>query len=114
MSYRREFNEHWTVLTNITPADGTTTLVPAPAAGQALMVQVLTVALTTSAAQAFDVESANGAVEVFKAPASLAVGTYGVDVGPVGVALPEAQALQYTATAGVGVTLSGFGYVRKL
>lgn len=108
--------EIWTLVTNIATTDGQTELVAAPGAGFALVVQVLTVTITTSAAQDFDIEDDGASpVELFKAPASLAVGTYGVDAGPVGRRLTENTALEYhPAAAGVGLTLSGFGYVRKL
>ncbi len=50
-------------------------------------------------------------VELFKAPASLAVGAYPVDPGPEGHALTANEALKYVATAGVGLTISGYkGY----
>lgn len=107
--------QHWSFVTNIATTDTDITLVAAPATGRTLVVQVLTVAITTSAAQAVNIEdaSASGAVQVFRAPASLAVGTYGVDAGPLGVALTAATALEWDAVAaGVGATVSGFGYIR--
>ena len=92
---------------------GTTALVAAPTGGRQLVVQACTVAITTSAGQAFDIEDGNGTVEVFKAPASLAAGTYVVDAGVLGIALTANTSLRYTATAGVGLTVSGFGYYRE-
>lgn len=103
----------WSFATPIGTGTGNTTLVAAPTSPRTLMVQSLTVVITTSAAQAFDIESSGGGVEIFKAPASLAAGTYPVDCGPLGVALTAGEALQYTATAGVGLTVSGFGYIRE-
>lgn len=115
MSYDRPFNEQWSFVTPILTTDGDVTLVAAPGANRTLMVQVLTVAITTSAAQAFDIEDSGASpVEIFKAPASLAAGTYGVDAGPLGKALTVNTALEFdTAAAGVGATISGFGYVKE-
>jgi hypothetical protein len=101
---------------NIATGTGDTTLVSAPGAGRSLVVQVLTVTITTAAAQAFDIEDsdASAPVELFKAPASLAAGTYAVDAGPLGKALTANTALEFdTAAAGVGLTISGFGYIRE-
>jgi hypothetical protein len=115
VSYRHSLETEWVVNAQITTGTGDTDLVAAPGSGYALVVQVLTVCITTAAAQAFDLEDASGTVEVFKAPASLAVGTYGVDFGHQGRVLTENEKLYYNAAAaGVGVTISGFGYVRKL
>lgn len=99
--------------TPIAVGTGTTTLVAAPGAGRNLVVQGLIVAVTTSAAQAFDIEDGDGTIEVFKAPSSLAAGVYAVDPGVLGVALTANTTLRYTATAGVGLTVSGFGYIRE-
>ena len=113
MSYEHAYTESFGFSTPITTATGNTTLVAAPGANRQIMVQALTIVVTTSAAQAFDIESSDAATEGFKAPASLAVGTYPVDCGRLGQALPVNTALQYTATAGVGLTISGFGWIRE-
>ena len=111
MAYRHAFTEQFEFVQPITTATGTTTLVAAPGAGRRLRVQGLMICVTTAAAQAFDIEDDAGTVELFKAPASLTVGAYPVDPGPQGHPLTANKALQYTATAGVGLTVSGFGYV---
>ena len=100
-------------VTQIGTGTGDTELVAAPGAGRKLAVQSLTVTITTAAAQAFDIEDDGSTpVEIFKAPASLAAGTYAVDAGPLGIALTANTALQFdTAAAGVGATISGFGYI---
>lgn len=113
MSYDKVYTEKFAFSTPIATGTGTTSLVASPGAGRKLRVQALTLCITTAAAQAFDVEDSGGTVELFKAPASLAVGTYACDMGPLGVALTAATALNYTATAGVGLTISGFGYVQE-
>lgn len=111
MSYYVASAKQFAFMTPIGTGAGNTTLVAAPGANRQLAVQSLTICITTSAAQAFDIESADGVTELFKAPASLAVGLYGGDAGRTGVRLPSNTALQYTATAGVGLTVSGFGWV---
>jgi len=107
--------QKWGFATPIGTGVGDTELVAAPGADRTLVVQGLTIAITTAAAQAFDIEDDSATpVEIFKAPASLAVGTYGADMGVLGVALTENTALQFdTAAAGVGCTISGFGYIRE-
>ena len=113
MAYDKAFTHKFEFVKNITTAMGNTTLVAAPGAGKRLVLQALMVCVTTSAAQAFDIEDSSGSIEVFKGPASLAVGAYPVDPGPVGHDLTNNEALQFTATAGVGATLSGFGYIKE-
>mgnify|MGYP001593595327 CR=1 FL=1 len=115
MPYTKPFQEQWAFVTSITTATGDTTLVAAPGAGRRLRVQVLTVCITTSAAQAFNIEDDGASpVQVFVAPASLAAGVWSVDCGPLGVALTTNTALQFdTAAAGVGALISGFGYVEE-
>lgn len=100
---------------NIATTDGDTELVAAPGASRRLRVQGLVVTITTSAAQAFDIEDDGGSpVELFKAPASLAVGNYIVDGGGLGISLTTNTALQFdTASAGVGATISGYGYIQE-
>jgi hypothetical protein len=113
-AYGKEFNEKFEFVTCITTGVGTTTLQAAPGANRRIYLQALMVCVTTAAAQAFDIEDSSGTVEVFKAPASLAVGAYPVDPGPLGHPLTTNEALQFTASAGVGLTLSGFGYIREM
>ncbi len=105
----------WAFCTPIATATGNTTLVAAPAAGRALVVQKLTVSITTAAAQAFDIEDSDGTVELFKAPASLAAtgNPFVFDLGPLGVTLTAATGLVYTATAVVGLTVAGHGYIKE-
>ena len=94
--------------------DGDTEIVATPGSGKTLYIEHLTVTITTAAAQAFDIEDDGGSpVEIFKAPASLAVGSYYVNHGPLGFPLTANTALQYDcAAAGVGLTVSGYGHVR--
>jgi hypothetical protein len=114
VSYHHGYTQEFTFATPITTGTGDTTLVAAPGAGRRLRVQALTVCVTTAAAQAFDLEDTSGTVEVFKAPASLAVGTYAVDMGRQGVPLTTNEALVFnTAAAGVGATISGFGWIQE-
>ena len=103
----------WSFIKHIGTGDGDTELVAAPGAGRKLVLQGLTIALTTAAAQAFDIEDDGGTpVELFKAPASLAAGTYAVDAGALGVSCTANTAIQFdTAAAGVAATISGFGYI---
>ena len=107
--------EHWAFSTPIGTGVGDTTLQAAPGAGRSLMVQRLTVVITTAAAQAFDIEDSDGTVELFKAPASLAAtATVILDYGPLGVALTANTGLVFnTAAAGVGLTIAAHGYVRE-
>ena len=113
MSYDKVYTEKFEFVKPITTGVGTTSLVAAPGAGRRLVVQALMVCVTTAAAQAFDIEDSSGTVELFKGPASLAVNAFPVDPGPLGHELTINEALQYTATAGVGCTLSGFGYIKE-
>lgn len=111
MSGGESGRQRWSFCTPIATSAGDTDLVAAPTAGRKIVVQHLTVTITTAAAQAFDIEDNSGTVEIFKAPASLAVGSYYVNLGPLGVALTAAEKLYFnTAAAGVGVTISGWGY----
>lgn len=82
--------------------------------GRTLMVQSLTINVTTSAAQAFDVESSDTGTALFSAPASLAVGVYSMDFGPLGFAIEAGEGIDWdAAAAGVGASVSGFGYYRE-
>jgi hypothetical protein len=100
----------WAVVTNIATGTGTTTLLASHGVGKQIVVQGLLVVITTTAAQAFDIEDSAGTVELFKAPASLGAGAYPVDAGVLGKFLTTNTGLVYTATAGVGLTISAFGY----
>lgn len=114
-AYGFDTSPKWSFAKNIAAADGDTSLQATPGATSTLMVQGLIVNITTAAAQAFDIENdgAGTIVELFKAPASLAVGSYAMDFGPLGIALAQNTALEYdTAAAGPGLSISGFGYVR--
>lgn len=113
MAWRHGYTKNFEFVENITTATGNTTLVAAPGAGKRLRVQSLIVCVTTTAAQAFDIEDSSGTVELFKAPTSLAVGTFPVDPGPEGHGLTANEALVYTATAGVGLTISGWGWIQE-
>jgi hypothetical protein len=113
MAWRHGFAEEFSFCTPITTGTGNTTLVAAPGAGRTLRIQALTICVTTAAGQAFDIEDSATTIELFKAPASLAVGTYACDPGPLGKALTAATGLVYTATAGVGLTVSGFGWIQE-
>lgn len=112
MSRRHGFTEEFQFCKHIATAAGNTTLVATPGASRALCIQELLVTVTTAAAQAFDVEDTSGTVELFKAPASLAVNTYGVTGGPNGIQLTSNEALVFTASAGVGLTISGYGWIK--
>ena len=114
--YVKTFQQQWSFVQIIDTGTGDTTLVVAPGDGKRLRVQVLTVCITTAAAQAFTIEdsSASGAVQLFAAPATLAAGTWSVECGPLGVPLSTNTALEFdTAAAGVGATISGFGYIEE-
>jgi hypothetical protein len=113
MAWRHAFAEEFSFSTPITTGTGTTTLVAAPGAGRRIRVQALTLTLTTVAAQAIDIEDTSGTVEILKIPASAPVGVYPSDPGPLGVALTANEALKYVATAGVGCTISGFGWIQE-
>ncbi len=113
MAWRHAYAQEFAFSQPITTAMGDTTLVAAPGAGRTLRIQGLTICVTTSAGVAFDVEDGAGTVELFKAPASLAVGTYAVDPGPLGAALTTNSGLVYSSSGGAGVTISGFGWVQE-
>ena len=115
MAYDKAFTHKFEFVKNITTAMGNTTLVAAPGAGKRLVLQALMVCVTTSAAQAFDIEDSDGTVELFKAPASLAAtgNPFTFDMGELGVALTANTGLVYTATAGVGLTVAAHGYIKE-
>lgn len=56
-------------------ADASKTIVAAPGANKRIVVHRADMSITTSAAQAIDLEDTSGTVEVYKGGASLAVGT---------------------------------------
>jgi hypothetical protein len=105
-------DKRWSIATPIAVATGDTDLVAAPGAGLQIVVEKLIVTITTAAAQAFDIEDASGTVEVFKAPASLAAGSYIIEPGHPGKYLTANEKLYFnTAAAGVGLTISGYGRI---
>ena len=86
------------------------TLVAAPGTGKTLVVQAMTIAMTVAAAATCTIGSTNTAL--FAIPASLPVGTYGWDCGVIGKKLTLEEALLWDASAaGIGATISGFGYI---
>lgn len=100
----------WSFVKHIAAAAGDTDLLAAPGANRATVVESLVVTITVAAAQAFDIEDNSGAVELFKAPASLAVGNYFVKAGPLGIQLTTNEKLIFnTAAAGVALTISAYG-----
>ncbi len=115
MAWRHAYAKEFAFCVPITTAMTTTELVAAPGAGHRLMVQALTICVTGTAAIAFDIEDSDGTVELFKAPISLAVGTYACDPGPFGVPLTTNTALRiFIADPGLQLTVSGFGWVQEL
>lgn len=107
--------QSFSTVTVVATSDGDTDLVAAPGAGKTLVLQKLTVAVTTAAAQTFRIEDKGSSPKIFfSAPASLAVGFYTLDFGPLGVAVSEANAALEVdvAAAGVGMTIAVHGYVR--
>lgn len=96
--------------TIIATTDGTITLVAAPGAGRTIAIQRLVINITTAAAQTFTITG--GSVNVFSAPASLPQGVWlPVDCLTVGKPVTANSALQFVpAAAGVGATITGFGY----
>lgn len=114
-AYGYDGSARWSAVKNIATGDGTTTIQAAPGAGRTLMVQHMSFEVTTLAAQAFDIEDTGSSpVELYKAPASLAVGGYGGDHGPIGIALTANTGLEYhPAAAGVQLTVRAYGYIRE-
>ena len=85
------------------------TLVADPGTTATLVVQSMTISITVANAATVAI---GGATDLFAVPASLAVGTYGWDAGPLGVKMAESEALLWNASAaGVGATITGFGYI---
>ena len=108
--------KRFTFLQVIGTGDGDTDLLTAPATGETLWVQHITVTIVTAAAQAFRIEDKGASpVIFFSAPASLAAGSYYVKLGPVGFpASTSAVTLEFdTAAAGVAAVISGWGYIRS-
>jgi len=104
--------QNFSVAVNILVGSGTTTIQASPGANARLVVTRMSVAITTSAAQSFDIESSGGTVELYKAPASLAVGLVFMGDMFQGVPLPVNEALQYTpSAAGVGATIWAEGWI---
>lgn len=106
--------ERFAFCKSIAATDGDTDLMTAPGTGKTLWLQYLTVNIVTAAAQAFRIEDKGASPQVyFSAPASLAVGNYIVNLGPIGVAASaSATTLEFdTAAAGVACIVSGWGYM---
>jgi hypothetical protein len=115
MAFAHGFSKTFEFVANISTATGTTTLVAAPGAGKALRIQSLIICLTTTSVQTFDIEDTSGTVELFKAPASLAIGPWPIDAGPLGHPLTTNEALRYVpSAAGSGLTISGWGWVWEI
>jgi hypothetical protein len=108
-------SKQFAFIKSIATGDGDTDLMTAPATGETLWVCQINVTIVTAAAQAFRIEDKGGSpIVYFSAPASLAVGTYNVPLGPMGVAVSaSATTLEYDcAAAGVACVVSGWGYIR--
>lgn len=104
----------WSFVTTVVVGTADYTLVAAPGAGRAIVVQKLCVNITTANAATFAIEDSTTGTDLFAGPASLAVGYYEVDAGPLGVAIGTNQALEWDASAaGIGATVSGYGYYRE-
>src|SRR3990167_6528794 len=104
--------KRFTFLKVIGTGDGDTDLLTAPATGETLWVQHITVTIVTAAAQPFIVADKGGSpVTFFSAPASLAAGSYYVKLGPVGFPVStSAVTLEFdTAAAGGAAVISGWG-----
>jgi len=85
---------------------------PAPGVGQALYIRRITVTIFTSAAQAVDIESSDGAVELIKAAASLAAGIQLHYGSHHGIKLPDNTALvAQPVAAGVAALVTAEGYI---
>lgn len=107
---------NWTSTVNMLVGDASKAIQATPGVGYRLNVTKLILNVTTSAAQVFDIESVGGVTELFKAPASLAVGNYIIidSEGP-GVSLPENTGLSVVpAAAGVGATVFAEGDIEHL
>lgn len=108
------FSTHspWCVGVAFVAGDTTKDLKAAPGAGAALVITNVWISITTSAAQAFDIEDNNGTpVEVAKFGASLAVGVYQLWMEK-GIQLTANKKLVYTpAAAGPAGFIVVEGYV---
>jgi len=107
--------QNWSANVQMLAADAGKAIQATPGVGYRLNVTRLIVIVTTPAAQTVDIESVGGAVELFKAPVSLPVGTYiAVDSEGPGIALPENTGLSAIAVAGVGMTIFAEGDIEHL
>lgn len=104
-------NQPWVKSVVMSAADTTKEIMPAPGTDKALYVKRITITIFTSAAQAVDVESGDGALELIKAAASLAAGVqlhYGSNQG---IKLPNNTSLRaQPAAAGVAMLVCAEGY----
>lgn len=91
--------------------DSTKEIQATPGADRALYIRRITFTVVTSAAQAVDVESSDGAVELIKSAASLAAGTQLFFGSRKGFKLPDNTALRVQpAAAGVAALVVAEGY----
>jgi hypothetical protein len=110
-----DYSKKFAFVKSIATSDGDTDLLTAPATGETLWVCQINVTIHTAAAQSFRIEDKGSSpIVYFSAPNSLAVGTYNVPLGPMGVAVSaSATTLEFdTSAAGVGCIVSGWGYIR--
>ncbi len=110
-----DYSKRFAFIKVITASDGDTDLLTAPPTGETFWVQQINVTIVTAAAQTFRIEDKGASpVVYFSAPASLAVGTYNIPLGPLGVAASAAATtLEYDCSAaGVAAVISGWGYIR--
>lgn len=92
--------------------DTTKEVQAAPGAGKALYIRRITLTVVTAAAQAVDVESSDGTVELIKAALSLAAGTQLFFGSRKGFKLPDNTALRVQpAAAGVAALVVAEGYI---
>jgi hypothetical protein len=105
-------NQPWSAAVPFAAGDASKTIKATPGAGKALVITRYHVYITTSAAQAIDLEDTSGTVEVAKFPASLAVGSY---LGPSlqkGIQLTANEAFIYKpAAAGPAGHVVAEGYI---
>jgi len=104
-------NQPWCVGVPFLAADATKAIRVSPGAGKALVITSIVISITTSAAQAIDLEGVGGAVEVIKLPASLPVGIYSFNL-EVGIQLTANVGFSYIpAGAGPAGFIIAEGYV---
>lgn len=103
---------NWSVAVVLAAADSTKVIKASPGAGSRLVVTKLLIVCATSAAQAVDIESGDGAVEIVTLPASFAAGATITFSGEEGVPLPPNTTLRaQPAAAGPKLSIVAEGYV---